>query len=221
MKRICKECGKEFELSPGEIQFYNSKNLALPKRCKGCREKNSQGKKAVHGSVPEENSTGRQDRKASQDTSQGNNINNDTQGNIQHNVREGAQQGKTRLANGRNKFVTAAVLVICIIAVLSGRQLSINENDNNISSYKFRNSTYLTEHFEKHNSDFDYATEEEYLAGANRVISADNVLHKTEAEDGDDVYYLEDTNEFVIVSTDGYIRTYFKPEDGIEYFNRQ
>ena len=31
----------------------------------------------------------------------------------------------------------------------------------------------------------------------------------------------ESTNEFVIVSTDGYIRTYFKPSDGIEYFKRQ
>ena len=60
-----------------------------------------------------------------------------------------------------------------------------------------------------------------YLAGANKVVSSSNVLHKTEAEDGDDVYYLEETNEFVIVSTDGYIRTYFKPEDGIDYYNRQ
>ena len=53
------------------------------------------------------------------------------------------------------------------------------------------------------------------------MIAASEVLHKIEAEDGDDVYYLESTNEFVIVSTDGYIRTYFKPEDGIEYYNRQ
>ena len=40
-------------------------------------------------------------------------------------------------------------------------------------------------------------------------------------EDGDYIYYLESTNEFVVVSTDGYIRTYFKPTDGIDYFNRQ
>ena len=31
----------------------------------------------------------------------------------------------------------------------------------------------------------------------------------------------EETNEFVVVSTDGYIRTYFNPSDGIDYFNRQ
>lgn len=53
------------------------------------------------------------------------------------------------------------------------------------------------------------------------VIHAPEALHKLEAEDGDDVYYLEATNEFVIVSTDGYIRTYFYPSDGKEYFDRQ
>lgn len=37
----------------------------------------------------------------------------------------------------------------------------------------------------------------------------------------DDVYYLESTNEFVIVATDGYIRTYFKPDDGKAYYDRQ
>ena len=38
------------------------------------------------------------------------------------------------------------------------------------------------------------------------MINTEGVLHKIEEEDGDDVYYLEETNEFVIVSTDGYIR---------------
>ena len=60
----------------------------------------------------------------------------------------------------------------------------------------------------------------EYLRGANRVIKDQNALHKAEAEDGDDVYYLAAANEIVFVSTDGYIRTYFKPNDGIDYFNR-
>ena len=53
------------------------------------------------------------------------------------------------------------------------------------------------------------------------VVADKNALHKKEKEDGDDVYYLENTNEFVIVSTDGYIRTYFEPEDGIRYYERQ
>lgn len=36
---ICKDCGKEFELSPNEQAFFLSKNLQLPKRCKECRRK--------------------------------------------------------------------------------------------------------------------------------------------------------------------------------------
>lgn len=87
--------------------------------------------------------------------------------------------------------------------------------------YTFRSEKLLNEHFDKHNEDFGYADVQEYVDGANRVINDTNSLHKLEAEDGDDVYYLEETNEFVIVSTDGYIRTYFKPSKGIDYYNRQ
>lgn len=86
---------------------------------------------------------------------------------------------------------------------------------------KFRYEDRLTEHFQKQGSEFGYKTAEEYLAGANRVIASPDALHKKEAEDGDDVYYLEATNEIVFVSGDGYIRTYFKPSSGIDYYNRQ
>jgi len=88
-------------------------------------------------------------------------------------------------------------------------------------TYTFRKDEYLQQHFEKHGDEFDYETSEEYLAGANRVITSPDALYKTEKEDGDGVYYIEETNELVILSTDGYIRTYFRPNDGIDYFNRQ
>lgn len=91
--------------------------------------------------------------------------------------------------------------------------------------YHFRTQKQLEQHFEKHGSefesDFDYETPEDYEAGASDVINNPDALYKTEAEDGDGVYYIEDTNEFVILSTDGYIRTYFRPSAGIKYFNRQ
>lgn len=87
--------------------------------------------------------------------------------------------------------------------------------------YTFRAERNLKEHFEKHGDEFDYDSEEEYLQGANRVIQSKDVLHKHEEEDGDDVYYLEESNEIVIVGTNGHIRTYFKPSDGKDYYNRQ
>ena len=44
MKIICKQCRQEFELPESEIQFYKSKGLSLPKRCKNCRQQNKEKK---------------------------------------------------------------------------------------------------------------------------------------------------------------------------------
>ena len=66
-----------------------------------------------------------------------------------------------------------------------------------------------------------YDSPEAYEEGAVAVINNTQAMKKQENEDNDDVYYVKDTNELVIVSTDGYIRTYFNPSDGIEYFERQ
>lgn len=87
--------------------------------------------------------------------------------------------------------------------------------------YTFRTQEQFEDHFEKHGIEMGYKTPEAYLLGANQVIASDDSLHKLEAEDGDDVYYLESTNEFVVLSEDDYIRTYFLPDDGIEYYYRQ
>ncbi len=88
-------------------------------------------------------------------------------------------------------------------------------------TYCFRNSDLLDQHFEKHGKEMGFSTPEEYEAAASSVINNPDALYKTEAEDGDGVYYLESTNEFVVLSTDGYIRTYFNPGDGKAYFDRQ
>ena len=87
--------------------------------------------------------------------------------------------------------------------------------------YTFRTQEQFEDHFEKHGAEMGYNTPEAYLLGANQVIASDDALHKLEAEDGDDIYYLESTNEFVVLSEDDYIRTYFLPDDGIEYYYRQ
>lgn len=85
----------------------------------------------------------------------------------------------------------------------------------------FRNAKLLEQHYQKHGIDMGFASAEEYEKAAAAVVNAPDVLHKTEAEDGDDVYYIERTNEFVVVSTDGYLRTYFNPDRGKDYFDRQ
>lgn len=89
------------------------------------------------------------------------------------------------------------------------------------SQLRFRNKSLLNQHYEKHGKHMGFASAAEYEAAAAKVPFDPNVLHKIEAEDGDDVYYIESTNEFVVVSTDGYLRTYFNPARGIDYFNDQ
>lgn len=88
-------------------------------------------------------------------------------------------------------------------------------------TYKFRNKNLLNQHYEKHGKDMGFSSAEEYEKAASAVVNDPSALHKIEKEDGDDVYYIESTNEFVIVSTDGYIRTYFNPDRGIDYYNKQ
>ena len=88
-------------------------------------------------------------------------------------------------------------------------------------AYRFRNERLLTEHYEKHGIEMGFPNAAAYEAAASAVITNPNSLFKIEAEDGDGVYYLEATNEFVILSTDGYIRTYFLPSSGKAYFDRQ
>lgn len=107
-------------------------------------------------------------------------------------------------------------------------QSSVADSDPNISDsvpeaaeLHFRNANLLEQHYQKHGIDMGFDSAEEYEKAAAAVPFNPEALHKTEAEDGDDVYYIESTNEFVVVSTDGYLRTYFNPDRGKDYFDRQ
>ena len=208
MKRTCKQCGKEFELTQGEIDFYNSKNLSLPKRCKECREANKAG----------ESSSG---------------------------VHEKPVQTAKLSSSSRSLLIGVIVVIIALIAIFGVPQLGGNSQqtadsgsteaastvDSGSSStteatsttnYTFASTSKLNEHYNKHGKDMGFASAEEYEQAASDVINNPDALHKTEAEDGDDVYYLESTNEIVFVSaSSGHIRSYFCPDSGKAYFDRQ
>lgn len=94
-------------------------------------------------------------------------------------------------------------------------------NDAIQTGLRFRNKKLLNQHYEKHGIEMGFSSAKAYENAASEVPASEEALHKTEKEDGDDVYYIEETNEFVVVSTDGYIRTYFNPNSGIKYFNKQ
>ena len=191
MKRTCKQCGKEFVITQSEINFYKSKNLSIPKRCKECRKSNKARKEAEAV------------------------------------VRESAsyQSNTKRKSTPVTKAVTAVLIVVAgIYAVFFNGGPSSSADSTTKIEYQdleFRTGELLYEHYEKHGVEMGFTSAEEYEEAASDVVESPNALHKTEAEDGDMVYYIAETNEFVIVSPDGYLRTYFLPEDGMDYYNRQ
>ena len=233
MKRTCIQCNKEFELSQSEINFYKRKNLHIPKRCKECRELNRErkaectevqrpyvqpGKRkspivycllallailgiVIGSKLLSNNDNGLSTGKTSYETTDGQQS-------------ENAEAEDSCTQAGQSLYSTQIEKPQIKVSTV---EVPVNKN----LVRKFRTKEYLQEHFEKHGMEMGYDSAEEYLAAANRVISNEDALHKIEAEDGDDIYYLEATNEFVVVSTDGYIRTYFHPEDGIEYYYKQ
>ena len=88
--------------------------------------------------------------------------------------------------------------------------------------YTFANDDRLNEHFEKHGVEMGYDSAQDYLAGANALINNPNALvkYETDQNDGDLVYYLEETDEILFPSQYGKIRTYFICS-GRAYFDKQ
>lgn len=192
MKEICIQCGEEFQISEGEIEYLKENGLEVPKCCVKCRKENRRAKQ------------------------------------YDNNLRTTSKKSA--------KFVGIALAIVFAFFALwtsdTGKNLfadwysgSEEQTEQKLTAedavYAFRSFQMLREHYEKHGIAMGYESEEEYLAGANRVIASTKSLHKKESEDNDDIFFLESTGELVVLSTDGYIRTYFKPEDGIEYYNRQ
>ena len=88
-------------------------------------------------------------------------------------------------------------------------------------AYSFRSKKLKDQHYEKHGREMGFADADAYEAAAAEVVNDSSSLHKIEKEDGDDVYYREADNAFVVVSTDGYIRTFFYPNGGKKYYDKQ
>jgi hypothetical protein len=209
MKRTCVQCGKDFFLSDNEIKFYKDKELSLPKRCKECRDANKRGR---DGKKEDEQSTA---------------------------VNGASKPQKNKSSRKKLAGIAAAVVVLAAGGGIYSQnaagtavppqqpayEYTIEAEDNTVYTaapeYTFRNKEFLDEHYEKHGRDMGFSTAEEYEAAASAVVNDPRALHKLEAEDGDDVYYIEETNEFVIVSKAGYLRTYFKPDTGRRYYDRQ
>ncbi|WP_339099714.1 RHS repeat-associated core domain-containing protein [Candidatus Enterococcus lemimoniae] len=91
----------------------------------------------------------------------------------------------------------------------------------------FKTEKQLKEHYKKHvekQGEFGDISQDEYLEGARDLIKSKGnkkVHSKVRKKNGDTLIYDETTNELVIVDKNGNIKTYFKPERGLDYYNEQ
>lgn len=240
----CKDCGKEFTITDGEIDFYRSKGFELPNRCKSCRDKRKSQKAAPAAQNFNSNKNNRSKSiltavliaavllialivKVS-----------DVITPIQTSLPEITDTSvytaekttpavttsaltSTEITLEFADMTTAAETTSAYPGTTSSAAQVTTTAEPEQQGLHFRSNKLLEEHYEKHGIDMGFSSAAEYEAAAAAVVNSPNALHKLEKEDNDDVYYIESTNEFVIVSTDGYIRTYFSPDSGKDYFDRQ
>ena len=222
----CRECGKEFTLSDGEIEFFRSKSFDLPNRCQSCR--NMRKKKKTSPEAHRSRNTPKRYSKQSPALTipvlliavglilcylilSGS---------------DGLPANPSSTADKPYAVTSSETVNSSPETILETSEVFAEETTNTTVQSQtrelhFRNEELLSEHYENHGIEMGFSSAQDYERAAAAVVSSPKALHKLEKEDNDDVYYLESTNEFVIVSTDGYIRTYFKPDKGKAYFDNQ
>lgn len=90
----------------------------------------------------------------------------------------------------------------------------------------FANDQRLEEHWRKHGlnrSEFNpVLTKDQYLKRARDFFASEEkeLLYRSN-DIGDALRYRPSTNEFGVLSSRGVIRTYFRPDSGMRYWERQ
>lgn len=88
----------------------------------------------------------------------------------------------------------------------------------------FASKTLLDEHFLKHASEFGskFKNADEYLKGAQNFFKreSEEILQFTR-KNGDVVRYDKANNIFGVAKGDGTIKTFFKPDEGLNYFKKE
>ncbi|MEG0775797.1 RHS repeat-associated core domain-containing protein [Clostridium sp.] len=90
-------------------------------------------------------------------------------------------------------------------------------------SADFKNGKKLSSHFTDHRADFGYKTADEYLEGARNFVmkKPTSTTQSFVSKEGTYFRYDTKTNEFGMVNQYGGISTYFKPTDGMKYWQEQ
>ncbi|MGN1013828.1 MAG: minor capsid protein [Butyricicoccus sp.] len=84
----------------------------------------------------------------------------------------------------------------------------------------FESPELLNRHYEKHRKEFGDITPEEYLERANQLLHEElsEDVEQIVRSDGSISKYKFSTNEFLVVTVDEFIRTYFLPTDKEKYW---
>ncbi len=88
---------------------------------------------------------------------------------------------------------------------------------------RFAPEELLQSHFGRHAAEFGYQSAQDYLIGARRLTSGGwgwgiKTFVRTNR---DTLFYDSSTNEFAVLTKNGIVRTYFRPEMGIQYWFSQ
>jgi pyocin large subunit-like protein len=88
--------------------------------------------------------------------------------------------------------------------------------------YKWHQSN-LERHFQKHRAEFpEYKTAAEYGKGAVEFFSKPpKGTELKRRNNGDKLFYYEKRNIFGVSTKDGFIKTFFRPDKGKKYWQRQ
>lgn len=200
MKLTCIECDKRFELTDGEIDFYRSKGLDLPKRCKSCRDNRSGRDKAeVVKKRPLL-------------------------------VFLGFLLVIISIASATAAFIMQRYVVQAVVAgsvlliisfllfAFSRKKVFVDCSFSRNYKYRFYDANSLYKHYLKHGKEVRARSVEDYLRKANNA--AENKKAKVKiTSDNDIACYVPTTGEFVVLSRSGYIRTYYIAND--KYYSKQ
>jgi pyocin large subunit-like protein len=96
----------------------------------------------------------------------------------------------------------------------------------NPSPVSFASNRELTRHFKDHGSEFGYQNEQEYISGARSLLDdalsgskQSDIFMVRRTTDGATIIYRRSTNEFMSLGPgDKFIKTYFKPVEGFQYW---
>ena len=118
------------------------------------------------------------------------------------------------------------LVAILLIALLIGCRTSVPASGSPVlggDGFRFANEERLREHWLKHGPEFGSGvTESQYLGKAQAFFQnrSTEKLYK-HRPNGDELQYLPGTNEFGVLSEEQIIRTYFRPNTGRRYWERQ